>query len=159
MTMDLVVRGAALADMQAIIGIEQSSVEAPHWSEAVWRGVLANEEGSEPLRATFLAESGGGVVGFVVVSCGGGMAELESVAVGDAARRQGVGKALCIAAMAWARGRAAAVIELEVRASSVGVLALYHSLGFTERGRRRGYYRDPIEDAVMMSTPLGEPGN
>ena len=147
-------RRAALADMQAIIGIEQSSVEAPHWSEGVWRAALANEDRIEPLRATLLAESSGRVVGFVVVSCAGGMAELESVAVGDSARRQGVGKALCIAAMGWARGRAAEEIELEVRASSVGALALYRSLGFTERGRRRGYYRDPAEDAVLMSALL-----
>jgi ribosomal-protein-alanine N-acetyltransferase len=66
-----------------------------------------------------------------------------------------VGKALCIAAMAWARGRALKLIELEVRASSVGAVALYRSLGFMERGTRRRYYRDPIEDAVMMSALLG----
>jgi ribosomal-protein-alanine N-acetyltransferase len=155
MTIEWMMRRAALADMQAIIGIEQSSVEAPHWSEGVWRAVLAKEERSEPLRATFLAESGGRVVGFVVVSCAGGMAELESVAVEVGERRQGVGKALCIAAMAWARGRALKLIELEVRASSVGAVALYRSLGFMERGTRRRYYRDPIEDAVMMSALLG----
>jgi ribosomal-protein-alanine N-acetyltransferase len=57
--------------------------------------------------------------------------------------------------MAWSREREAAqVIELEVRASSMSALALYSSLGFTEQGRRRGYYRDPIEDAVLMSAPL-----
>jgi ribosomal-protein-alanine N-acetyltransferase len=48
----------------------------------------------------------------------------------------------------------AQVIELEVRASSVGALALYGSLGFTEQERRLRYYRNPIEDAMLMSAPL-----
>lgn len=151
---DWKVRLAALVDMQAIIAIEQLSVEAPHWSEVVWRAILASEQPSEPLRATFVAESGGRVVGFVVVSCAVGLAELESVAVGDAARRQGAGKTLCIAAMGWARGKAAKVIELEVRASSAGALALYSALGFKRRGKRHEYYRDPTEDAVMMTALL-----
>ena len=155
MRMDWIVRRATLADMQAIIVIEQSSADAPHWSEAVWIAAFANEERSEPLRATFLAESGGRVVGFVVVSCAVGVAELESLAVGVAERRQGVGRALCGEALAWSRRKAAEVIELEVRASSTGALALYRSLGFMKRGMRREYYRYPTEDAVMMSALLG----
>ena len=50
MRMDWIVRRATLADMQAIIVIEQSSADAPHWSEAVWIAAFANEERSEPLR-------------------------------------------------------------------------------------------------------------
>ena len=155
MRMDWIVRRAVLVDLQAIIVIEKSSAEAPHWSEAVWAAALANEEGREPLRATFLAESGGRVVGFIVVSCAVGVAELESIAVGVAERRQGVGTVLCGEALAWSRRKAAEVIELEVRASSMGALALYRSLGFMKRGRRKGYYRYPTEDAVMMSALLG----
>jgi ribosomal-protein-alanine N-acetyltransferase len=45
-------------------------------------------------------------------------------------------------------------MELEVRAASVGALELYRSLGFAERGRRRRYYREPIEDAVLMTAEL-----
>lgn len=95
-----------------------------------------------------------GLWAFAVVSCSCGVAELESVAVAERVRRKGVGRALCRAAMEWAQGRAAEVIELEVRASSMGALALYRSLGFRETGVRRGYYRDPMEDAVLMSASL-----
>lgn len=148
------VRRALSTDVEAICAIEQACAEVPHWSEAVWRGVLAENVGSEPERVSFVAEGSGGAVGFVIVSCACGVAELESVAVGEAARRQGAGRALCSEAMAWSREREAQVIELEVRASSMSALALYSSLGFTEQGRRRWYYRDPIEDAVLMSAPL-----
>ena len=99
------IRRALPTDVEAICAIEQGCAEAPHWSEAVWREVLAENEGSEPARVSLVAEGSCGIVGFVVVSCACGVAELESVAVGEAARRQGVGRALCREAMAWSRGR------------------------------------------------------
>ena len=153
-TADWIVRRAAPRDLESILAIEQACAEAPHWSEAVWQAVLSEEEGSGTVRGSFVAEGGGGVVGFSVVSGACAVGELESVAVAETVRRQGVGRALCIAAMDWARGRAAEGIEIEVRASSRGALALYRSLGFEERGMRRGYYRDPTEDAVLMSLEL-----
>ncbi len=70
------------------------------------------------------------------------------------ARRKGIGKALCQQVMDWSRYAGASELELEVRASSDGALALYRSLGFVEQGRRRDYYRNPTEDAVLMAVPL-----
>lgn len=151
MTVAKNVRRALLADAEAILAIAQGCAEAPHWSDAVWRQLLADQEESEPARACFLAEDHRGPFGFIVVSCTCGVAELESVAVNVAARRQGIGRALCCEAMSWSQGRAAQVIQLEVRASSLGAIALYSGLGFTEQGRRPGYYREPMEDAVLMS--------
>jgi len=151
---DWMVRRALANDLESILAIERECAEAPHWSQAVWLAVLAEEEGSEPARGSFVSEGRDGVVGFAVVSCSCGVAELESVAVAERVRREGVGRVLCRVAMEWAQGRAAEVIELEVRASSMGALALYRSLGFRETGVRRGYYRDPMEDAVLMSASL-----
>jgi ribosomal-protein-alanine N-acetyltransferase len=154
MTIAWSVRRALLTDVESICMIEQTCIEAPHWSKEVWEVVLAENVGGDSKRVSFVAESSGRIAGFVVVSCACGVAELESVAVDKGARRQGVGRALCSEAMAWSRSKMAQVIELEVRASSMGALALYGSLDFTEQGRRRGYYRNPIEDAVLMSVPL-----
>lgn len=148
------VRRAALGDLASILAIELGSVEAPQWGEAVWRGVLSDEEGSGSARRCFVAEGRDGIVGFAVVSCSLEVAELESVAVAEKARRQGVGRAVCRAAMEWATERDAERIELEVRASSGGAQALYVELGFRELGRRRGYYREPVEDAVLMTAML-----
>ena len=151
---DWTVRRAAAADLASIVAIERACAEGPHWSEAVWVALLAEEEGNEQARVSFVSEGRDGVAGFAVVSCSCGVAELESVAVAERVRREGVGRALCRAAMEWAQSRAAEVIELEVRASSMGSLALYRSLGFAEMGVRRRYYRDPLEDAVLMSASL-----
>lgn len=148
------VRRAELVDMGSILAIERGSVEAPQWGEAVWRGVLRDGEGSGSARRCFLVEGDGGIVGFAVVSCSFEVAELESVAVAEGARRQGVGRAVCRAAMEWARECEAERMELEVRASSEGAQALYVELGFQVMGRRRGYYREPVEDAVLMTAML-----
>jgi ribosomal-protein-alanine N-acetyltransferase len=51
----------------------------------------------------------------------------------------------------WSRNAGASELELEVRESSEGALALYRSLGFVEQARRREYYRNPTEDAVLMA--------
>jgi len=150
----MIVRRALPSELKEIMALEQACAEAPHWSEMAWSRVLAEDEKSEPARVIFVAEEAGQLVGFVVVGCAGGVAEVESIAVAEAERRRGVGRALCSEAIAWARGRAAQEIELEVRASSGGALALYGSLGFIEKGRRPGYYRDPTDDAVLMSARL-----
>ena len=152
-------RAALLNDLEKILAMERSSPEAPQWSEAVWRGILARET-TASMRAVFVvenrevAERCESVVGFVVASCLGDVAELESVAVAEDERRQGIGRALCLQALTWARGQAVDVMELEVRAGSAGAKALYRSLGFVEQRRRAHYYRDPVDDAVVMALQL-----
>jgi ribosomal-protein-alanine N-acetyltransferase len=148
------VRSASPADAEAILALEQACVEAPHWSPDVWRQILIRDELTQPVRATFIAEGGNGILGFAVVSCAAKVAELESIAVHPSARCQGIGKVLCHSVFDWSRTAGAAVIELEVRASGVAAHALYASLGFTEQARRRNYYRNPADDAILMSAPL-----
>jgi ribosomal-protein-alanine N-acetyltransferase len=92
----------------------------------------------------------------VIVSGAESVAELESVAVKVAARRGGVGKALCVAVVAWCREQGVAAVELEVRAGSGGAIALYARQGFVVVGRRGGYYQEPVEDAVMMRLELAQ---
>ncbi len=103
-------------------------------------------------RCLLVAETESRLLGFAVGKAIGAesAAELESVVVEATARRGGVGRALCEAVVAWCRGEEAAVVELEVRTGSAGAIALYTGLGFAAVGRRRGYYREPVEDAVMM---------
>jgi ribosomal-protein-alanine N-acetyltransferase len=148
------IRRAVPADLESILVVEQDCSEAPHWSRDLWLRALAEDQHAAPVRASFVAEDGDGIAGFAVFSVAGGVAELESVAVRPSARRCGVGRGLCGQGMEWARSQGASAVELEVRASSAGALALYRSLGFAEQGRRKGYYRGPMEDAVLMVASL-----
>ena len=143
------VRVAGLADLPAILALERGS-EGPHWTEKQYRDALVGGEGSVR-RRVFIWE---GVLGFAVgmVLAAGGVSEgeLEHVVVKAEARRQGIGRAMCEAVLGWSRECGAKAVRLEVRASNVGAIGLYRGLGFLEAGRRTGYYREPLEDAVLM---------
>jgi len=153
MPADWHVRRASLGDLEATLALERDCAEAPHWSRSLWHAALTGGQ-LGLVRMSFLAESERGVMGFAVVRCAAALTELETVVVSSTARPRGIGNALCRTVMEWSREAGAREIELEVRASSKGALALYHQLGFVEQGRRRGYYRNPTEDAVLMVARL-----
>ena len=97
-----------------------------------------------------LVESAGFLIGRVVA----GEAEVLTIAVEPAARRQGVGAGLMAGFLAQARVRGAEVAFLEVAADNLAARGLYAASGFVESGRRRGYYHAPggsAVDAVIMS--------
>jgi ribosomal-protein-alanine N-acetyltransferase len=153
------VRSAGAADLPGVIALERATAEAPHWGEAEYDGILQErDEINGVRRCLFVANRDDAVVGFAVGMVAGrgleSVAELESIAVAIGARRLGVGRALCEAVAGWCREQGAAALELEVRAASEGAVALYRGLGFVAVGRRRGYYSDPVDDAVLMRLEL-----
>jgi [ribosomal protein S18]-alanine N-acetyltransferase len=153
------VRVAVVGDLAGVMALERSVAEAPHWVEGEYAVIIAGRDGLVR-RCLLIAEAEGRLLGFAVGKVIGAgvarVAELESVVVVEAARRRGAGGALCRGVVAWCRGEGAATVELEVRAGSGGAIALYEGLGFVAVGRRKGYYGDPVEDAVMMRLGLGE---
>ena len=80
-------------------------------------------------------------------------AELESIAVARAARRSGIGRMLMETVRDWSWSEGATELILEVRESS-GAVRFYRALKFAETGRRKAYYRDPVEDALTMRVAL-----
>ena len=154
------VRPATPGDLEGILTLQQECSEAPHWSTASWLQILSGQQGCRPIRACFVVEgedkakSGQLILGFSVACCAGELSELESVATLLSARGQGLGRTLCRQVMEWSRVQGARTMELEVRASNAVAMALYRTLGFAEQGARRRYYRDPIEDAILMSADL-----
>jgi ribosomal-protein-alanine N-acetyltransferase len=81
-------------------------------------------------------------------------AEVLDVCVDPSARRGGLGRLLARLAMARAARAGARSVRLEVRISNEPARRLYAALGFRERGLRRGYYRAPVEDALLLEAPL-----
>jgi ribosomal-protein-alanine N-acetyltransferase len=99
----------------------------------------------------------GQVVGFAVACLYPALpdsAVLESVCVAMAARRTGIGGALCEAVIDWCRSQSATEIGLEVRAESAGARALYTSVGFVRTALRPAYYAYPLDDAVILRKNL-----
>jgi [ribosomal protein S18]-alanine N-acetyltransferase len=155
------VRVAGMGDLGGVVEMERGVVGAPHWAEAEYAGML-REDGGAVKRCLLVAEGEDGLVGFAVgkvIGRGmGSVAELESVAVRAEARRSGVARALCAGVVAWCRELEVGTLELEVREGNEAAIGLYDGLGFVVVGRRRGYYREPTEDAVLMRLELGDSG-
>lgn len=114
----------------------------------------------ESLRAELVAwgatalgafDPGRALLGFVCTRMVLDEAEVTRIAVAPEQRRRGIARALLAHALAALAGRGVRRVHLEVRAANVAARALYESLGFETTGMRRGYFRDPEEDAVLMS--------
>lgn len=103
--------------------------------------------------ATFLVaetEDGTGVAGYVIALDAADEGEILNLAVAPDGRRRGLGRALVEEVLAELSERGARDIYLEVRESNAAARALYAAHGFREVGRRPGYYRRPVEDAIVL---------
>jgi len=150
------IRPARREDISAVVALEREMTDAPHWAEAEYAAMVDECAGGLVRRLLVIAESGDReLIGFAVGKVAGAGAEafgeLESVAVTTRARRAGVGRTLCEAVVEWCRQQGAHAVELEVRSKNEAAFALYRRLGFEAVGLRRSYYRDPVDDAILMS--------
>ncbi|MVB12219.1 Ribosomal-protein-alanine acetyltransferase [Caprobacter fermentans] len=120
------------------------------FAEPWTREGLAAELSSDT--AVFLAaESGGEIAGYAGMHCVRGECYVDNIAVFPAFRRQGVGRALTRGLIGRARERNAEFFSLEVRPSNTAAVALYQSLGLRPAGRRKNFYRNPAEDALILT--------
>jgi [ribosomal protein S18]-alanine N-acetyltransferase len=69
-------------------------------------------------------------------------------------RRQGLGELLLKNLLNNAQNRGVVRATLEVRSSNLAAIALYEKTGFKIAGKRKGYYQDNNEDAVIMWSKL-----
>lgn len=139
----------ALHELPAILTLADSLPGVPHWSRSNYQAAL-NPANPTP-RIALVAEANKGILaGFAVASLAGPEAELESIAVAPSWQRQGIARGLFrhLARQLCARG--VDKVFLEVRASNLPARNLYISLGFAELGRRKSYYADPPEDAILL---------
>ena len=94
------------------------------------------------------------IAGFIVARQMADEIHVNNVAVRPEYRRLGIGENLLRAVLAWGRDQALAQAVLEVRAENVAAQRLYQACGFEVIGRRRRYYKAPVEDALLMSVSL-----
>jgi ribosomal-protein-alanine N-acetyltransferase len=159
----VILRDGLPSDVEAIIALDRATDSAPHWPLAAYAAILAPSEPPTRQRYLVVGEHSADeeaslkatqLAGFAVAAVDRASppytAELEDVIVAEQYRRTGIGRALCTAAIEWARSHNAVEVALEVRSSSTGAIALYSRLGFRETGRRPRYYRNPEDDAVLM---------
>ena len=115
------------------------------WSEKSVASELSN-----PLSLWLVALQQGEVVGYVGSQTVMGETDMMNVAVHPEHRREGIAKALIEALIQALKEHESHCLTLEVRASNGPAIELYDGLGFSEVGRRRNYYRNPKEDALIL---------
>ena len=94
------------------------------------------------------------VAGFLILSTVLDEAEILEVAVSEDLRRRGIASELMDEVSGWCAKNGILHIFLEVRESNFPALAYYKKYGFIENGLRKNYYRNPVENAVLMSKEL-----
>jgi ribosomal-protein-alanine N-acetyltransferase len=94
------------------------------------------------------------IAGFIISRLVAGEVHVNNVAVRNEFRRQGIAVQLLAQVIDWGRRRQARLALLEVRAGNTEAQALYSRCGFQIAGRRRRYYSQPVEDALLMTISL-----
>jgi ribosomal-protein-alanine N-acetyltransferase len=145
--MPVAIRSAALNDVPLILAIEQRAPSAAHWTSQQYHKLVGNG-------VMLVAEEAGKLCGFVCAQVVAGEWEIENVVVAAEFLRRGIADNLVRALIQRAESEEASAILLEVRESNLPAHGLYEKHGFREVGRRRVYYKDPVEDAILYSLRL-----
>ena len=140
----LTFRAMTTEDADAVAEIEEKSFAMPWKRDDFWR------EAQNELATYIVGELDGKIVAYAGAWVSFNQAEVMSVAVEPELRGQGIGTILFGELIQAVKARGATAITLEVRPSNAAAIKLYQSFGLRSVGRRRGYYLDSGEDALIM---------
>ena len=136
----------AEADIDAVVALENESFSNP-WPRDTLVWELTN---SDVTRVYLVRDDGDRAIAFCIVWIIFDELHINTLAVGQAHRRRGVATFLLREVMAEAARDGARRATLEVRESNDAALELYARLGFQVTARRRDYYTNPVEDALIL---------
>lgn len=143
-TTQLILRAMTPEDADAVAAIEEKSFAMPWTRDDFWR------EAQNELATYIVGELYGRIVAYAGAWVSFNQAEVMSIAVEPELRGQGVGTILFGELIKTVKVRGATAITLEVRTSNTAAIKLYESFGLKSVGRRKGYYIDNGEDALIM---------
>lgn len=137
------------SDLDKVMAVERRAYPFP-WTVGIFRDCL---RAGYP---AWLLHSGDAVLGYGVLSIAADEAHVLNLCVAPEVQQRGYGRRLLRALMGAAQANGARRMFLEVRPSNPPAIALYHSEGFNEIGRRPRYYPavDGREDALVMAIEL-----
>ena len=144
--MNFTIRKMTVDDVPAVVQLDQKSFSLP-WPERSFRFELTDN----PASRCWVAELDGNVVAMIVIWLIVDEAHVATIATDPEYRRQGIGKRLLAHALRDMIRDGARSSFLEVRESNVAAQEMYQKFGYEIMGRRRRYYRDNDEDAILMN--------
>ena len=145
-------------DLLEVVEIEQlAGISAWGW-DAYHKELQSPEDVIMLVARTATAESAQNqvhaVAGFIISRLVAGELHINNVAVRPEFRRRGIAAQLMAAVLRLGRGHGIRIAFLEVRAGNAAAQGLYRRCGFQVTGRRKRYYNQPVEDALLMSVLL-----
>jgi ribosomal-protein-alanine acetyltransferase len=140
-------------DLLAILALEEAAFpENERWSEQSWNAELSGHDRCVLVDCDDEQRVRGVITGQVVAD----VADVHRIIVAETEQRQGVGKALMSAILAWAAEAGATRVMLEVAATNEAAIALYHAFGFQSLSFRADYY-GPGSDACVLEVQVAMP--
>ena len=151
--------------------LDRQSPTAAHWTEQQYlqafqsagRGAerivlvaeteAGGEAASHPSKSNKSTE-GSSLAGFLIAQHIAPEWELENIVVAPELRNKGIGARLLNELVSVARETNSQAMFLEVRESNIAARKLYEKAGFEPTGRRKSYYTDPLEDALLYRRSL-----
>lgn len=142
---DCNIRRMTIDDVDAVAAIEAATFPTP-WS----RDAFEKEITQNVVARYLVAELDGQVIGFAGAWLIIDESHITNIAISEAYRGLGYGRQLTEGLMQYLSNLGAAYATLEVRVSNIRAQKLYESLGFINLGKRKRYYEDNGEDALLM---------
>lgn len=159
------IRKATADDIRAMMDLAAESATAAQWTEQQYRDLIS--PGANVHRLAIVAEGSleqvadsrvpiQGILGFLIARLLTSDCELENIAVSPAVRRRGIGRQLLECLNRAASEANCESVFLEFRESNQTARAFYERVGFKPDGRRKSYYSNPSEDAILyrLQVPL-----
>lgn len=140
------IRRMTLDDLPAVIELDQLSFSLP-WPERSFRFELTDNSASR----CWVAEQDGRVAGMLVAWLLVDEAHIATLATHPDFRRRGIARELLAHALRSMAREGAVSSLLEVRGSNAAAQAMYRQFGYEAVGRRKRYYKDTDEDAILMT--------
>lgn len=141
----MTLREMTVEDLDQVMEIENAAFSVP-WSREGFFTYLIKD------RSLFLVvEEKGSILGYCGLLYVVDEGEITNVAVRRERRREGIGHFMVDGLLRFARELKLSIVYLEVRAGNETAIRLYERLGFEKNGRRKNYYTDPTEDAILMA--------
>lgn len=133
-------------DVPAVAALDQISFSLP-WPERAFHFEVT----SNPAARCWVAEVDGRIAGMIVSWLLVDEVHVATIATHPEFRRQGIAQKLLIHTLRYTSGEGAVSSFLEVRESNLAAQEMYRKFGYEDTGRRKRYYKDNGEDAILMT--------
>lgn len=135
--MSLIFRDMLNEDLDQIIKIELDLFDKTAWSKDLFLDELARMPDTRWYQVMLDQDQ---VIGYIGLAVNGEVADIQTIAVIEAAQQKGLGSRLLELAIKEAKNRGAQEMFLEVATQNEAAINLYRKFGFTQVSIRPNYY-------------------